>query len=344
VDPGLQGYDDERSAALYREVLAGVRALPGVRAAAFARYVPLEFSASGGTVLVDGRERRPGSAAGESTYFSTVTPGWFAAAGTELLEGRDFTEADRPASERVAIVSETFARTHWAGTSALGRTFRLDAGDAEPLRVVGVAADVKVRSLIEKPQPFFYLPLDQNPVPGATLLARADGDPLALAPAVRGVVRRIDPELPLYDVKTVEALFSGRSFLLPRLGAGFAATFGLLALLLALVGLYGLVSWSVGRRVREIGIRMALGAPGRRVLGMLVGEGMRLAILGLGLGAALAVAATRLLGGLLYGVSPTDPATYAAIVAVLALAALTASWLPARRAIRVDPSRALRAE
>jgi putative ABC transport system permease protein len=158
------------------------------------------------------------------------------------------------------------------------------------------------------------------------------------------VVRRIDPELPLYDVKTVETLFSGRSFLLPRLGAGFAATFGLLALLLALVGLYGLVSWSVGRRVREIGIRMALGAPGRRVLGMLVGEGMRLAILGLGLGAALAVAATRLLGGLLYGVSPTDPATYAAIVAVLALAALTASWLPARRAIRVDPSRALRAE
>jgi predicted permease len=344
VDPGLNGYGDERAAALYRDLVAGVRGLPGVRAAALARYVPLEFSASGGTVFVDGREAAPGRPAGTSSYWSTVSPGWLAAAGTPLLEGRDFTAADGPAGERVAIVSETFARTHWPGRPALGRTLRLDAADAEPVRVIGVAADVKVRSLIEPPQPFLYLPLDQHPVPGASLLVRTDGDPLALAPAVREVLRGLDPELPLYDVKTVEMLLAGRSFLLARLGAGFAGVFGGLALLLALVGLYGLVSWSVGRRLREIGIRVAVGAPGRRVLGMVVGEGMRLAGWGLALGVPLALAVTRLLRGLLYGVGPADPPTYAAIAAVLAAAALGASWIPARRALRVDPVQALRAE
>jgi putative ABC transport system permease protein len=209
---------------------------------------------------------------------------------------------------------------------------------------VGVVADGKYRNLDEPPRPFLFQPLLQQYRGEATLVVRTDGDPRGLAPAVRDAVRALDPEMPLYDVKTLEQLVAGRTLLLPRLAAQFALLFAGAAVLLAMVGLYGVVAFSVARRVREIGIRMALGASRPRIVLMVMRDGASLALLGVGLGLLGALACTRVLASVLFGVGATDVATFASVSALLLGVAALAAFMPARRATAVDPLASLRSE
>jgi predicted permease len=344
VAPGLQGYTDERGQAFYRQLLERTAALPGVRSASLARFLPLDFSGSGGTVYVDGHHSRP-DVQPESVGWARVAPGYFEALGTRILDGRGFTWDDGPSARRVVVVNETLAKRYWPGASPLGRSLRLDGAESEPLEVVGVAQDGKYRDLFEAPQSYLYLPLAQDYRGDATLVVRGQtADPTGLLPALREAVRGIDADMPLYDPKTLEALVAGRAMLAPRFAAGLAGVFAVLALVLAMVGLYGVVAFGVARRAREIGIRLALGASPARVRRMVLAEGARLCAVGAALGLAGALAVSRLLSGLLFGVSAVDPATFALVPAGLVLAALLAAYLPSRRATRLDPVTALRSE
>jgi putative ABC transport system permease protein len=220
----------------------------------------------------------------------------------------------------------------------------LNGPDAEAVEVVGVVADGKYRNLRESPRPYLFRPLLQQYRGEATLVVRTDGDPQRLAPAVRDAVRALEPEMPLYDVKTLDQLVAGRSLLLPRLSARLALLFAGAAVLLAMVGLYGVVAFSVARRVREIGIRLALGASRRRIVLMVMRDGATLALLGVCLGLAGALASTRVLSSLLFGVGATDVATFASVSALLLGVAALAAFVPARRATAVDPLSSLRSE
>jgi predicted permease len=342
VAPTLLGYDEARSRHFYRQLVQGAAALPGVRSATMARYLPLDFYASGGGLFIDGRETT--NQGGELSFWSIVGPDYFATIGTPLVAGRDFVAGDSSGAPRVAIVSETAARTYWPDAEAIGRIVRLNAPDSPAVRIVGIARDVKIRQLTERPQPYLYLPLAQSAAPDVSLLVRTVGDPRRVEAALRDLVARLEPDVPIAGVRTLEQMVAGRALLLPRLSAQFAGVFAAFAVLLAVIGLYGVMSYTVNQRSREIGIRMALGARGSAVVAMVLRGGMRLAAAGLVLGVVLAFAATRLLAGLLFGVQPADPATYATVALLLAMVALAACVVPARRAARVDPLIALRSE
>ncbi|HET9317261.1 MAG TPA: ABC transporter permease [Vicinamibacteria bacterium] len=343
VAPGLQGYDATRGQAFYRALQQSASSLPGVRAAGLTRFVPLGFNGGGGPVYVEGAPLPEGQA-GETAGWSMVTPGYFEAMGITLREGRAFDWRDDAEGRPVVVVNETLARKYWPGRSALGQKLRLSGPDATPVEVVGVAPDGKYGNLDERPSPFLFQPLMQQYAGEATLVVRTNGDPEGLVPAVRDAVRALDPEMPLYDVKTIEQLVNGRTLLLPRLAAQLALLFAGAAVLLAMVGLYGVVAFSVARRVREIGIRMALGASRPRIVLMVMKDGASLALLGVGLGLLGALAATRVLASVLFGVGATDVATFASVSALLLGVAALAAFVPARRATAVDPLSSLRSE
>jgi len=228
--------------------------------------------------------------------------------------------------------------------SPLGRTLRTEAPDAPALRVVGVVATAKERTLTEAPEPHLYRPIAQSYPSAATLVVRGEGDARSLLPAIRETVRALDPGIGLSDVKTLEQLVEGRALAATRFGTGLSGLFGVLALVIAMVGLYGVLSYAVSRRVREIGIRIALGAGRGEVLRLVVGQGLRLAGLGMGLGTVAALAVARLLSSLFYGVGAADVLVFAVVLAALAAVAALASYVPARRATRIDPITALRYE
>ncbi len=345
VSPTLERYDRDRGRAFYRDLLARVRAMPGVTSAGLVASMPLEFSSFGSSVHVEGREPRPGGEGAWSAGWSAVSAGYFDAAGTRLLRGRDVGAGDTLGAPLVAVVNRTLAERAWPGADPIGRRLRLDTPDAAAVEVVGVVEDGKYRALTEVPQPYLFLPLDQKYPDGATLVVRtAADDPLTIVPALRGALAELDPEMPLSDVKTMDQLLAGRALLIPRLAAQGAGALSLLTLALAVVGLFGVVSYSVSQRVREIGIRMALGAPRAVVLRLVLGEGLRLTGLGLAVGVPAAAGAALVIRGLLYGVGVADPGIFAGIVVLLVVVTLLATLLPALRAIGVDPSNALRAE
>ncbi|HEX9671778.1 MAG TPA: FtsX-like permease family protein, partial [Thermoanaerobaculia bacterium] len=277
-----------------------------------------------------------------------VTPGYFAAMRIPLLRGRLIGESDTAQAKPVIVVDEDVVRRYFADRDPIGARINLtfeQMPDGTPLwrEIVGVVAHLRNESLSKESNEQLYYPHAQLPRPMMALAVRAGGDPLALADAVRARVRALDPDQPLFDVRTMtarveEALAPARS------STGLFAAFAALALLLAAVGVYGVISYSVAQRTQEIGVRMALGARRRQVLGQVVGQAAALAAVGLAAGLAGALALTRLLGSLLFEVSATDPATFAAVPLLLAAVAVLASWLPARRAARVDPAVALRTD
>jgi predicted permease len=333
------GYDRERGLAFYRELLERAAALPGVEQASLVRRVPLGFGGSSSTSIevegyVPAKDEEPWG------YFNDVGPGYFGLMRMAILRGRDITADDRQDAPAVAVVNATMAARYWPGREAVGGRFRLGE---KRLTVVGGARDASYRDLGEKPAPWFFLPLDQGYRPDMTLLLRSAGDPAALAGPAKALVRQLDPGIAPYSATTLQA-FIGASDFRQRMGSQLLGLFGVLGLLLASIGLYGVLSFQVARRTREIGIRIALGGSRGDVLGLVLRQGAVLVGLGLAIGIVGAAGLARLLRSLLLGVSPWDPLAFASVVAVLVLAAFVACLVPARRAARVDPLLALRHE
>jgi putative ABC transport system permease protein len=275
-----------------------------------------------------------------------VTPGYFSAMRTRLDEGRDFTDLDDDGRKLVAIVNRSLARRLWPGERALGRRLQLGgptnfAGGGQLLEIVGIVEDGKYASFNDDGALAVYRPLRQSYSGATTVVARTAGGVAAAIAAVRAAVHDLDPNMPLGSARSFEQRLTVP--LLPaRVAALALGSFGALALVLAAIGLYGVMSYSVSSRTHEIGVRMALGAARGDVLGMIVGEGSRLAAIGIVAGIGLALVFTRLMRALLFGISPTDPLTYAAVAAALFAVALVACWVPARRALRTNPLEALR--
>lgn len=316
--------------------------LPGVQSVGAINVLPLTGLVSDISFGIEQRMPAPGSepAADERR----VTPGFFAAMGVPLRRGRGFTTADRSGAPPVAIISESFARRFFPDADPLGQRLRIGGvrDTASPWwTIVGVAGSVRSRALDRDPDPEIYVPLAQRAGRGVSLVLRTDGDPTAVLAALRDVVGALDPSLPLSQAATVREL--SRASLAPqRFFGSLLGAFAALALVLAGVGLHGVIAFTVRQRVREIGIRLALGARPADVLRAVLGRGMRLTALGLGVGLVAALAATRAVRGLLYDVSPTDPTTFVAVALVFTGTALVACYWPARVAARLDPVEALR--
>lgn len=350
ADLTLAGYDANRAAAFEEELSDRLLEVPGVAAAGLAAALPLDPHAQARRrVRVPGYPEKPGE--DMDARLGVVGAGYFEALGIPILHGRGFRAADRPDAPGVAVVNETFAQRFWRGQDAIGRTFRAGDEDGPELEVVGVAANGKYGSLSEDPLPLYYEPFAQDfrfarrlgAFMPAAIAVRTTGDPLAQAAALRDAVQSLDARLPVYGARTLEQHLGVA--LLPARVAGYAlGFFGLLGLGLASLGLAGIVAYSVSQRTHEIGVRVALGASRADVLRMVLGEGMKLTLAGLAVGLLLAAAAARLVAGLLLGLSAGDPATFLGVAALLALTGLLACYLPARRALRVDPMAALRRE
>jgi predicted permease len=274
---------------------------------------------------------------------ATVTPGFFGATGIRILRGRNFDESDLPDSPPVAVINEALAEKFFPGADPLGRMLRRsDAGDRD-LRIIGVAKTAKIRSLGEAPRPFVYVPFSQRYTTYLTIVAKTDGDAERATVDVLAAARELDPELWIWESRTM-INYLGVVLLPARLSALLLSGFAAVALLLASIGLYGIVSYSVSQRSREVGIRMSLGADGGSVVGMLMGSGLKLVGMGAAFGVVASLAATPALANLLFGIQPTDVVSFVGMPLVLIVVATLAAYVPARRASRIDPVRALKAE
>jgi macrolide transport system ATP-binding/permease protein len=343
VDLGLQSYTEERGQQLYKQLTERVKALPGVRNAAIASYIPMGYDTSLVSVYPDGQVVDEKTKT-ETAFNDSVQPGYFRAAGVPVIQGREFTEADNNVSPKVAIVNDTFAKKIWPGQDPVGKVFRTEKS-GPPIQVVGLTHTGKYLFLYETPQLYVYFPMAQKYSSGATLFVYSAGDPAQLAAGVREQVTQLDASLPVFGITTMEDhVHYGKPLLPARLGAMLVGAFGLLGLILASVGVYGVISYSVSQRTQEIGIRTALGAQRSNVLAMVLKQGMSMAFVGTAVGIVLAFLLFRGLHTMLYGVESTDLATLTAVSALLLTVAFVASYVPALRAAKVDPVVALRNE
>ena len=339
-DLGALHYDEGRAQQYFRAAIERARVTPGVGSATIASNFPL----GGGlarTVFPEGQDEASGYR-GTLTQLDDIAPNFFETLRIPIVGGREFTDADRKDTKLVAIINEAMAKQFWPDQNAVGKRFHF-FGETYLREVVGVVRDTVVNTIGEEPQPLVYLPLTQDFSPAVTMQVRTNGRPEAVIASVRSQVQSLDSDLALTNLNTISELID-QGLWAPRVGAALLTVFGALALLLAVVGVYGVLSYSVNQQTREIGIRIAIGAQPGRVLALVVGQGMRLALAGLTLGLLAALAAMRVLSSLLYGVSAHDPFTFAGVVLVLAVAAVLACYIPARRATKVDPIIALRYE
>ncbi|HYL47554.1 MAG TPA: FtsX-like permease family protein, partial [Candidatus Limnocylindrales bacterium] len=277
--------------------------------------------------------------------YTIVTPGYFSAIGTSVLQGRDFSESDTGDSMPVAIINQAMAKKFWPGQNPLGKAAGVPIRKFD-MTIIGIIPDLKHLSLREEPAPEVYVPYTQNPWPSMLVMqavVRTKADPDSVFAAVREAIHSVDSDLPLAKVTTLAAIVD-TSLAQPRFSMLLLDSFGALALLLASIGIYGVISYSVAQRTQEIGIRLALGAQRKNVFGMILSQGPRLAALGIAIGLVLALGVTRLMSSFLFGVQPADPLTFAAVCALLLAVAFLACYVPARRATRVDPLTALRHE
>jgi len=342
LDLAAQGYDQPRGEQLYTALQDRLRAVPGVTGATFSTYLPLTLGGERRSFRAVGYTPGPGEDMEVASSF--VGADYFATMRTSIVRGRGFTMGDAPGTRPVAVVNEAFVRRFWPGRDGLGETLVLPWDGSEvAMEVIGIARDGKYASLGEAPTPYIFYPHRQLYRSQMAVVVRMQGDVASLVPQVRQEVKALDPALAVYDVKTLEAHL-GTALYPARAAAGLLGLTGVLALFLAAIGLYGVLSYLVTLRTREIGVRMALGAERGDVVRLVVGRGLRLAGAGLAIGLVVSAAVTRYASFLLYGTSPLDPSTFAAVVALLLAVALVAAWSPARRAAAVEPVSALREE
>ena len=332
-----QRYSKEQAESFYQQLRRNVSSVPGVQAVELCQVVPFSGDGQGGAFMVEGVQQEQTKVA----WLRSTTPGYFAAMGMPILKGRGFESSDTATSLPVAIVDERLAQMYSADGDLVGKRIRTD--DGPWLTIVGVVPNVKNRKLDEEPWPYVYRPFSQWIRRETMLVVRTSVDPTALAGNVRQEVAKLDPEIPLSKVSTIQQAMD-RSLVTTRLTNSLLAGFAATALLLALTGIYGVMSLNVANRRNEFGIRLALGAQTSNVLRLILGQGLRLAVAGVALGLLAAIAFTRLLKGLLFGISASDPWTFVVIAALLVGVALLACWIPARRATKVDPLEALRYE
>jgi predicted permease len=333
VDLGLQGYDQPRGQNFYRQLTESVRALPGVKAVGLIRSLPLGLEASSTGVYPDGRAE-PRAEEMPSAYYENISPGYFAAMGIPLLAGRDFAQSDTAKASGVAIVNETLAQQFWPGENPIGK--RVHSGNTGLLEVVGVAKNGKYQSLGEIPALIIYYPISQVYATNAALVVHTDIDAASVISSVRSVVHKLDPNLPVYDAKTLNEHMRLALFPL-HVGAVAVGSFGLLAMILAAVGIYGVMASSVTQRTQEIGVRMALGARAFDVWKMVLQQGVIITAIGIVCGLLCAIGVSKVVASLLNGVSATDPLSFLFSSLLLAAVALIACFIPARRATKVDP-------
>jgi predicted permease len=345
-DLGLQGYDEDHGQQFYRQLTERVKALPGVKSATISSYIPLSLNFNSRNIFVEGQPAERGENVPLSMNAS-AGPGYFETMGTPLVQGRGFTDQDGAKTEQVAVVNETFVRRLLPQVSssaeAIGKRFSYHSAGGPFIRIVGVARDGKYFNITEEPRSFFWSPMTQDYQTTGILTVRTEGNPESLLGAVRKEVQALDPNLPLFDVKTLTehmrlALFA------PKIAAMVLGVFGFVALLLSAIGIYGITSYTVAQRTHEIGIRLALGAQLSDVLKLVLSHGLKLTLIGAALGLFGAYLATRAITSVLYGVSATDPLTFGVVSLVLIGVALLACYVPSRRATRVDPLIALRNE
>jgi predicted permease len=344
-DVFTSGYSDERAAAFDRQLEAKLEATPGIKSAALSSRLPLGF---GGSSSVKPEGYVPQANESMETQAAMITPNYFQTLEIPMVKGRDFTMQDNMSSQRVAIVSEAFVNRYWPNQEGLGKQVNSDLTH-EWFTVVGVARDSKVTGLNEKPTPFLYLPHYQvnllNQPGGSTMnvIARTTGDPLAMGKTVEQTIHELNADLVVFSVTTLESSEAISSFP-QRIAGTFVGAFGLLALVLAAVGIYGVTAYTTRQRTHEIGVRMALGASKQDILRLVLGHGLRLTFIGVAVGLAASFALTRYLGSLLLGVTSTDAITFSGVAVLLCAVALFACFIPARRAMRVDPMVALHYE
>jgi predicted permease len=343
VDLRLQNYTEQRGQQFYEQLRDRVKNRDGVRNAAVTSFIPMGYDNAAVSVFTQGQISADKSQV-ESVLSNSVQPEYFRTLGVPVIQGREFNALDNAAAPRVAIVNEAFAKKIWPGQDAVGKTFQTERY-GPTVQVVGLTRTGKYLFLYEQPVTYVYFPMAQRYQSSATLLVYSDGDPLRLVEPVRAEVRQLDSTLPLYNVTTMEAhVRFGKPLLPARLGAMLVGAFGLLGLALASVGVYGVISYSVSQRTQELGIRAALGARPRDVIGMVLRQGLSLTLAGMGIGLVLAFLLLRGLRSVLYGVGSTDTPTLAVVSVLLLLVAFVASCIPAFRATKIDPIAALRHE
>ena len=343
LNPELVGYDSERSRNFFLQAIERASTLPGVEAAAAARLLPLgDSSNSSGPILKEGETLARGSA-GRNIMNNVISAGYFNAMQIPIVEGRDFDDRDHTKSQRVVIINQQMAEILWPGESAVGKRILIGADSRDLIEVVGVVKTGKYRNLAEDPKPYFYHPMTQRRPASMNLIMRTSVDPRGVAGAIRKEMQNIDRSVPVASVKTMTDHLT-YALWAPNMAASFSLAFGVLAILLSAVGLYSVMAYVVSQRTREVGIRMALGANRADVMKMITVQGMRLAVIGVGIGLLLSLGLARALSSLLIGVSGYDVTTFVIVPALLVFVAFIACYLPARRATKIDPLVALRYE
>jgi predicted permease len=345
MDPTEIGYNEAQGREFYKNLLERVRSLPGIESASLTSSVPLSYFNNSDTLNIEGYQPPPGQQ-GQTFLYSYVSPGYFDTLKIPMLRGRSFAERDDEKAKFVGIINETMAKTYWPNSDPVGRQFTMLSDVQHPVEVVGIAKDSRFQGVTGPINPGFYLPFAQHYAPASleTLQVRTIAAPGAMIPELERAIQSLAPDLPVFDVRTMkQALYTLTGLLVYQLGAALAASLGTLGLVLAIIGVYGVVSFDASQKTHEIGIRMALGAQPIDVLKLIFGKGLLIVGIGLAVGLAAAFGAARLAGNFI-AVSPTDPVTYFAVSGLLLVVALTACYIPARRAMRVDPMVALRYE
>ncbi|MGO9269636.1 MAG: ADOP family duplicated permease [Terriglobia bacterium] len=344
LDPSRISYNPARATEFYRALEARVRALPGVRSASLASSVPMGPFPGSALVSIEGYPLLPGRAS-PRIGFNRIDPPYFDTMGIPLLRGRAFAESDNETSARVAIINQTMAGAFWPHEDPIGKRFSVEGTTGPFIEVVGMVRNAKYRIVSEEPDPYFYVPLAQDFSFRRVLQIRAIVPPESLVGSVKAEISRLAPNLTIIDLRTMkESLEGALGFFIFRLAATFASVIGVVGLILAMVGVYGVVSFVAAQRTREIGIRMALGANSRDILTLVWKQGVRLVVAGVAFGLAPAWGLARALGHLLVGISTTDPLTYFSAGLLMSGVGLVACWIPARRAMKVAPMVALRYE